>query len=151
MLPASDRYTGPNRPECDPDRDNFAIIMAMATYVRDALGGEPAERVERRLQYVQDCIAASKARGMLHAVSDPALNDMISAVETARDRIARAKVDETIAAYLTDSASMRGAATEPPPRALEAMMSVGDLARDRAAAIWRALALVLVPSGGGEQ
>lgn len=151
MLPADDLYTGPNRPECDPDRDNLAVILAMACYVRDALDGAPAERVDRRRRHLGDCIDAAKARNMLYPIADPALDGMVSAVENARQRLARSDVDETIAAYLADSARIRGAAAEPPPGVLDAMMRAGNLARESATAVWRAMALVVVPSGGGEQ
>ncbi|HYG86260.1 MAG TPA: hypothetical protein VD978_08380 [Azospirillum sp.] len=126
----------------------MATILALACFVRDALQGASPETVARRLATLKACVAAAKDADMLTTLADPAIEDMIAAVESVVAHRTDEMFDATIAAYMAEAASVRGLPAEPPAPALEAIMRAGNLARDRAVALWRELAVAIAPAAG---
>jgi len=144
MQHAERRLPGADRPECAPDRDNLATILSMAMYVHDALTGASAERVAARQATLRDCIEASKRAGMLYPIVDPAIEDMISAVEAVAHQRADARFDAAISACVAGAADALRLPNEPPESVLAVIMREGEMAADRARGLYGALIGALV-------
>ncbi|NUB05846.1 hypothetical protein FW320_06605 [Azospirillum sp. Vi22] len=134
------RISAPNRLHCDPDRDNLALIMSMAAYVRDALAGVSGRELARRRALLRDSIAAAHEAGMLSTIADPLIDEMMSAVDgAAAERQFSAATD----AFAQDKTDLP---IHPTPIQVAAGLEAGARSRKAAARIWQAMAGALAGS-----
>lgn len=127
------------------DREDscFDVILELAGYTRDALNGSPPEHVANRLASLRECLAEAEKNGGL-TLAMPVIEEMIAEVERAAQRQANRDALETIAAYMADSHGMPAHPAEAATSPVDIIMRVGDIAKDQAAAVWRALSEGLV-------
>lgn len=121
------------QPECDPDRDNFALIMGIARFARDALSGASAAEVAQRKEHLRDCIAAAKRCDMFYDIGEPVLEQMVQAIEAARrERSFQNAVD----AFTQEPADLPD---HPTPEQVAAGVKAGAHNANAAVRIWQAM------------
>lgn len=128
----------------------FDVILGLAAYVRDALNGASPEQVAIRLDTLRDRLAPEYHNGRL-VLAIPAIEEMIAAVEIEAQRRVEEMATAAIASYQGEALSVRGLPKEPPAQALHAIMKIGGMAKNKAAAVWAGIAEAMAPAGGGRE
>ena len=125
---------------------NFTVILGLASYVRDAVHGSDPVKAAERLATLRHRLCEAQQDGALAPIVVSAIEEMIVEVESAAARSANNDALEAVAAYFADAPMVHGEQGGHSTPAVDTIMQVGNIAQDRASAIWGALCRTLSPA-----
>lgn len=134
-------------PSCYPDRDNLPLITSMSEYARAAATGASEDEVERRRERLRRCMKTAILYNMFYSDFEPAIEDMIRAVDSiVQERRRDTQFDAAIARCGAGARDALRLPDDPPQAALEAVARAGGIAVERAHSVYAALVAALAPA-----